>query len=261
MGAGRTPRPSALIDDERILDQRTGEVFERTYFANERALGFNSREMVSGNCMALRRDLLDLLQPFPDGINYDYWIGWMADVLESRLVFDEFLQLYRRHAGNASEPVLAQRRPTPWSVLMRTGLPDPKPAWRKSLRSTGLSPPGSRNARLSSTDCSAGPRPRIARQAGARNGGVRETARRDGPPGTAAPDRGRSQLARRFLRPILRRPERGQRLPTALTTPARFCLPSLPAARTGRGRGAGSQRSAESSISRRSPIRNGSCAG
>jgi glycosyltransferase involved in cell wall biosynthesis len=128
----------ALIHDERILDQRTGKVFERTYFANQRALGFNAREMVSGNCMALRRDLLDLLQPFPDGINYDYWIGWMADVLESRLVLDEPLQLYRRHAENASEPVLAQRRPTPWSVLMRTGLPDPKPAWREIIAQHGL---------------------------------------------------------------------------------------------------------------------------
>jgi glycosyltransferase involved in cell wall biosynthesis len=128
----------ALIHDERILDERTGEVFERTYFANQRALGFNAREMVSGNCMALRRDLLDLLLPFPAGINYDYWIGWMADVLDCRLVLDEPLQLYRRHALNASEPVLAERRPTPWSVLMRTGLPDPKPVWREVIAQNGL---------------------------------------------------------------------------------------------------------------------------
>jgi glycosyltransferase involved in cell wall biosynthesis len=120
----------ALIHDERILDQQSGTIFKRTYFGNQRALGFNAREMVSGNCTSLRRELLDILLPFPDDINYDYWIAWIADVLGCRLVLDEALQMYRRHGSNASEPVLAERRPTPWSVLLRTGLPDPKPVWR-----------------------------------------------------------------------------------------------------------------------------------
>jgi hypothetical protein len=122
----------ALIHDEQILDQRTGTLFERTYFDNQRALDFNDRELVSGNCTALRRELLDILTPFPERINYDYWIGWMADALGCRTVLREPLQLYRRHGANASEPVMSERRPTPWSVLMRTGLPDPRPAWRET---------------------------------------------------------------------------------------------------------------------------------
>jgi glycosyltransferase involved in cell wall biosynthesis len=123
----------ALIHDEQILDQKSGQIFERTYFGNQRALGFQDSELVSGNCTALRRELLEILQPFPSGINYDYWIGWMADVLNCRVVLREPLQLYRRHASNSSEPVLAERRPSPWSVLWRNGLPDPRPAWSETL--------------------------------------------------------------------------------------------------------------------------------
>lgn len=128
----------ALIHDERILDQRTGKLFERTYFDNQRALNFSDRELVSGNCTALRRELLDILAPFPDGINYDYWIGWIADVLGCRIVLREPLQLYRRHGANASEPVMSERRPTQWSVLLRTGLPDPRPAWEETSRQYAL---------------------------------------------------------------------------------------------------------------------------
>lgn len=128
----RDPQLLALVHDERILDAARGEILDQTYFGNERALGFDDRELVSGNCTAIRRDLLEILLPFPEGINYDYWIGWMADILDCRRVLEEPLQLYRRHPSNATRMVLAgERRPIVWQ-LFRGRLSDPRPAWRET---------------------------------------------------------------------------------------------------------------------------------
>jgi glycosyltransferase involved in cell wall biosynthesis len=128
----RDPQVLAVIHDERIIDEETGNILDHTYFANERALGFANRELVSGNCTAIRREFLDILLPFPEGINYDYWIGWMADVLGCRLILAEPLQLYRRHAANSTRMLLAAKRGSPLSRLLRTVRRDSRPAWRET---------------------------------------------------------------------------------------------------------------------------------
>ena len=91
----------ALIHDEHIYDEARDIQYERSFFENARALRFDDRELLSGNCTAIRRELLDILTPFPAGMNYDYWIGWVADILGVREVLPVPLQLYRRH-GRAS---------------------------------------------------------------------------------------------------------------------------------------------------------------
>jgi glycosyltransferase involved in cell wall biosynthesis len=126
------PESLALIHDEHILDA-SGRTLDVTYFGNVRRLGFSDREHLSGNCTALRRTLLELLTPFPDSMNYDYWIGWLADILGARIVLDEPLQLYRRHEMNSSTPVLAEDSPSQWSIFLRSGLTDPRPEWTSNI--------------------------------------------------------------------------------------------------------------------------------
>jgi glycosyltransferase involved in cell wall biosynthesis len=126
------PEKLALIHDEHIRDPG-GRTLDVTYLGNVRRLGFTDRELLSGNCTAVRKALLDMLLPFPDGINYDYWIGWMADILGARIVLDEPLQLYRRHELNSSSPVLAEDAPTHWSIFLRSGLSDPRLEWASNM--------------------------------------------------------------------------------------------------------------------------------
>lgn len=134
----RSPLCLALIHDQRILDQNTSEVFNQTYFDNQSALGLAEKELVSGNFTALRRELLDILQPFPQEVSYDFWIARVADRLGCRMVLREPLQLYRRHSSNVSDPVLAQRRPSLWSELLRMGRRDPRPYWQEEIELSRL---------------------------------------------------------------------------------------------------------------------------
>jgi glycosyltransferase involved in cell wall biosynthesis len=124
----------ALIHDERILDEETGLVASSTLHRNVRRLGFDDRDIVSGNCTALRRDYLQLLFPFPASVNHDYWIGWTADALAARLVVADVLQTYRRHGDNASNPVVAGTRPSRLGLLLTSGFQDGRPLWDENLR-------------------------------------------------------------------------------------------------------------------------------
>jgi glycosyltransferase involved in cell wall biosynthesis len=131
------PEMLALVHDECILDSG-GRTLARTFFSNARNLGYSNRELLSGNCTALRSSFLNVLLPFPNGINYDYWIGWFADLLEARIVLEEPLQLYRRHQENASAPVLAEKDPSQWSIFLRSGLRDPRPEWAETIHGLRL---------------------------------------------------------------------------------------------------------------------------
>jgi len=129
----KDPDVLAVIHDQRILDHETGEIFSRSYFDNQRALGLAEKELVSGNFTAIRRELIEILQPFPGGVSYDFWISRVATALDCRRVVREPLQLYRRHSSNLSQPVLARRRPTLLAELVRIALRDPRPHWREML--------------------------------------------------------------------------------------------------------------------------------
>jgi glycosyltransferase involved in cell wall biosynthesis len=134
----RNPGALAVIHDQRTLHQKTGEIFARSYFDNQLALGLANRELVSGNSTAARRELITILQPFPDEVAHDFWIARVSTALDSRTVLREPLQLYRRHSSNLSKPVLAHRRPTLLAELLRMGLQDPRPHWRETLQQLKL---------------------------------------------------------------------------------------------------------------------------
>jgi len=128
----------AVIHDQRTLDQRSGRIFERSYFDNQKALGLADKELVSGNFTALRRELVNIVLPFPPQIAYDFWIARLSTALNCRAVIREPLQLYRRHSSNLSQPVLSNPRPTLLSELRRMGPKDPRPHWLETLEQCQL---------------------------------------------------------------------------------------------------------------------------
>ena len=57
-----------------------------------------------GCCMAFRRDLVEKALPFPKSIAmHDWWLGLVADCVDSVGFIEEPLVLYRRHESNVSD--------------------------------------------------------------------------------------------------------------------------------------------------------------
>lgn len=56
-----------------------------------------------GCCMALRKEFLDIILPFPKYFpSHDIWIGLIADLTKNIYYIDDFLIFYRRHQNNTS---------------------------------------------------------------------------------------------------------------------------------------------------------------
>jgi len=127
-----TDRPDTLtlIHDEHLADGN-GNILTETFLGNVRKVGYPDRYYVVGNCTALRRDVLELLLPFPDEVNYDVWIALLTDLLRVRYVLEKPLQLYRRHGNNATEPELAHSKPTVWKLAIAYGRKDARVGWAK----------------------------------------------------------------------------------------------------------------------------------
>lgn len=68
------------------------------------AAGLPERAFVMGCCLAIRRDYLSLMLPFPDAVRaHDTWLVELADRLDLVLRRDTVLQYYRQHGANASD--------------------------------------------------------------------------------------------------------------------------------------------------------------
>lgn len=123
------PEMLTLHHDEHILDQATGRRFPRTVGENNRVVRSWDRILEAGNCTALRKDLAEILMPFPTDLPFDQWIAWVGTALDSRLVLDVPLQLWRRHGSNSSTPFVAEEAPSQWQAHRRFGRSDPRPGW------------------------------------------------------------------------------------------------------------------------------------
>ena len=122
------PRAFLTVNDQLIADEGL-EPTQATIFANTRKLGYPDRDLIAGCCTVFRRELNELLLPFPREVPYDSWIGTMADLLDVKALIERPLQLYRRHGGNTSNPLFAERKPGLWSVIRRFGLADSRQGW------------------------------------------------------------------------------------------------------------------------------------
>lgn len=102
-----------LVHDARI--SLNGDILDVSLFHRSKSgpgiLKNISRNTYTGCCMAFRREILDLIMPFPFGIDlyHDAWMGVLSESMGRRIFFlNECLILYRRHETNASS---FQRRP------------------------------------------------------------------------------------------------------------------------------------------------------
>lgn len=126
---GARPDVLAVQHDERIMDQSTGQILPGTLLERTRQIGGWGQMLAAGNCTALRRDIVPILLPLPDGFFYDSWINWLPELLGARSFLDEPLQAWRRHGANASCPAIAEEKPSRWKGYWQYGREDPRPGW------------------------------------------------------------------------------------------------------------------------------------
>lgn len=85
-----------------------------------RSLGLPLDRFSTGCCMAVRRELLQVALPFPQGVGgHDIWINESAWRLSVRTVIMEPLQDYRRHPENASQWLASGTKPLHRGDLIR----------------------------------------------------------------------------------------------------------------------------------------------
>jgi glycosyltransferase involved in cell wall biosynthesis len=131
------PQAFATVNDQFIAEDGLTPS-GATVFANTRKLGYGDVDLIAGCCTTLRRDLLPILLPIPREIPYDGWIGRLADLIGVKALIERPLQVYRRHGGNTTSPVVAERAPTTLTVIRRFGLDDPREGWRANIAQADL---------------------------------------------------------------------------------------------------------------------------
>jgi len=74
--------------------------------------GHNEDSFATGTLTAVRRDIINIILPFPEGIagGHDGWVHAIAKMLNRRLVTKEVLQLLRRHSNNTSEWIISSTK-------------------------------------------------------------------------------------------------------------------------------------------------------
>jgi glycosyltransferase involved in cell wall biosynthesis len=97
------PDALVLMNDAALTDGNLNSV-GLTKLGQIRSAGLSLDDFVMGCCCAVRRELLEMALPIPEGFTaHDSWIVRIADALDRRLVDDRIMQLYRRHHRNESK--------------------------------------------------------------------------------------------------------------------------------------------------------------
>lgn len=92
-----------LMNDAALTDRSLNEV-GLTKIGQIRSAGFSMESFVMGCCCAIRRELLDICLPIPDGYKaHDNWLVAFGEGLEAKIVEERVLQFYRRHESNESQ--------------------------------------------------------------------------------------------------------------------------------------------------------------
>jgi len=129
---GSDTRALSVVNNQLITDANQLSS-GATSFGRMRRAGFPDSFLIAGSCTTIARPLLELLLPVPDGIPYDSWIGWGADLLDAKRLIEEPLQIYRRHGENASDPNVL-RSTSRWGEARQYARVDPRPAWLTEIR-------------------------------------------------------------------------------------------------------------------------------
>ncbi|MFL6721074.1 MAG: glycosyltransferase [Sphingomonas sp.] len=131
-------RPDLLmvVNDQEIVEN--GEALGTTIFRNNRRMGVAESEFSAGSCTALRQEFREIVLPIPKGVAYDAWIGLLGHYLGVKGLIDESLQIYRRHGGNATDPVAAGRSASALTLVSRFGLADAHDGWQRHIERLAL---------------------------------------------------------------------------------------------------------------------------
>lgn len=120
----RTLESVALAVSDCVVVDSDRRVLHDSLFAVSRSgpglLKNLARPTYIGCCMAMRRDLLRWVLPFPAHIPvHDWWIGLVADSLDSVHFVERRLVQYRRHGANVSSTAGMSRNPVIRRVAWR----------------------------------------------------------------------------------------------------------------------------------------------
>lgn len=71
--------------------------------------GYTKDSFATGALSAIRRDIINIVLPFPNGIagGHDGWVHTIANLVDRRMIIDIVLQKLRRHSGNTSGWVIS----------------------------------------------------------------------------------------------------------------------------------------------------------
>lgn len=101
-----------VVSDCAIVDEQLRVVTPSFFAARGSGPGLVKnflRNSFLGCCMALRREMLDHVLPFPAAVPmHDWWIGLMASRKGRVRFLNEVLVLYRRHGANATYAVTSE---------------------------------------------------------------------------------------------------------------------------------------------------------
>lgn len=102
-----------------------------TQLGNVRASGAGDKRFAFGCAMALRKEMLALLFPFPvEDFSHDGWIADACGSIGVRRILDEPLQLYRRHDSNGSNSFLSDtNKVTTRTMVAQLDLSSPLSGW------------------------------------------------------------------------------------------------------------------------------------
>jgi glycosyltransferase involved in cell wall biosynthesis len=96
----------AVLHDASIIDENGNRISDSFFKQHGSKEGFTSnliRNSWIGCCMAFRKELKDVILPFPSPLPmHDQWIGLAADAYGKTVFLNEALIDYRRHGHNAS---------------------------------------------------------------------------------------------------------------------------------------------------------------
>ena len=95
--------PAVLLHDAKVTDAQL-QITEESLFAQRGVVPGFLRNFIkngyTGCCMALTKELLPYILPFPEGLPmHDQWIGLRGEKCARVILLREQLIIYRRHAG------------------------------------------------------------------------------------------------------------------------------------------------------------------
>ncbi len=98
------PEKSLVIHDGELVTENM-EHTGLTKLGQILAGGYSYTSFATGTLTAVRRDILNIILPFPNGIagGHDGWVHTLARLVDRRIIVNDVLQKLRRHSNNTSE--------------------------------------------------------------------------------------------------------------------------------------------------------------